>query len=405
MVVPTAQNALLRLSARGEALTAELLRLSGHIPPLFLLAEKPDVKAYGEILLDFRYLKTPELFEHRIESSRELIERDEDVWKVHGPLIGRFFNLFESIYRYIKDFARCLADLRDGVFIQSTVDSVLLDEEGKQLMCEVLYLYGVMLTLMDARIDGAVRERLLVAYYRHKGASSIDSIDDVCLLVKSTGHSATSLDRSGWPKRPAGYPEEYFGRMTRRLGVPSSLVLMMVDRLRSEDMYSQIPSYPLPQHRSVALATQARMLYVLLYFAPEVLHEADHQMREIVDRHFADNWVITYYMGFVVELPHAWDGYKAARTALANTATPAAARALHSQCIERVVAGRKMLQEHLTEGARDAAEMRPRSAGARSARAHTELGAPQVCSPRSTCSTRRSRSCTACASATWRYAG
>ena len=35
------------------------------------------------------------------------------------------------------------------------------------------------------------------------------------------------------------------------------------------------------------------MLYIIFYFAPELLHEADHQMREIVDRHFADNWVIT----------------------------------------------------------------------------------------------------------------
>ena len=177
---------------------------------------------------------------------------------MHGDIITRFFNLFESVYRYIKDFARCLEDLRQGVFIQLTVESVLLDEEGKQLMCEVLYLYGVMLTLMDARIEGPIRERILVAYYRHEGASSIDSIDDVCFLVKSTGYSQSVLDRSGWPKRPPGYPEDYFNRMTRRLGVPTSLVLMMVDRLRSEDMYSQIPSYPLPQHRSTALATQAR---------------------------------------------------------------------------------------------------------------------------------------------------
>ena len=50
--------------------------------------------------------------------------------------------------------------------------------------------------------------------------------------------------------------------------------------------YGQISSYPLPQHRSVALATQARMLYVLLYFVPEVLEDEPHTMREIVDRHF-----------------------------------------------------------------------------------------------------------------------
>ena len=82
--VDLAASAFLRLSSRGEALVAELLRLSEHIPRLFLLQEKPEQKAYGDVLLDFRYLKTPELFEHRIESSAELVARDEDVWENHG---------------------------------------------------------------------------------------------------------------------------------------------------------------------------------------------------------------------------------------------------------------------------------------------------------------------------------
>ena len=71
-----AVNALLRLSARGEALVAELLRLSDHIPQTFSLAEKADQKRYGDVLIDFAFLKTPALFEHKIESSPELIERD-----------------------------------------------------------------------------------------------------------------------------------------------------------------------------------------------------------------------------------------------------------------------------------------------------------------------------------------
>ena len=32
--------------------------------------------------------------------------------------------------------------------------------------------------------------------------------------------------------------------------------------------------------------------------------------------------VITYYLGFVVELPFVWDAYKSARAALANTTQP-----------------------------------------------------------------------------------
>ena len=73
---------------------------------------------------------------------------------------------------------------------------MLLDEDGKQLICEVLYLYGVLLLLMDARIDGAVRERMLIAYYRNKGASSIDSIEDVFLPARATAFAASDLDRN-----------------------------------------------------------------------------------------------------------------------------------------------------------------------------------------------------------------
>ena len=86
---------------------------------------------------------------------------------------------------------------------------MLLDDDGKQLMCEVLYLYGVLLLLMDAKIEGAVRERIVVAYYRHRGQSAVESIEDMELLVRRTGYSASVLDRNGMLRRPAGYPEEY----------------------------------------------------------------------------------------------------------------------------------------------------------------------------------------------------
>ena len=36
-------------------------------------------------------------------------------------------------------------------------------------MCEALYLYGVMLLLVDIKIPHVVREKLIIAYYRHEG--------------------------------------------------------------------------------------------------------------------------------------------------------------------------------------------------------------------------------------------
>lgn len=135
------------------------------------------------------------------------------------------------------------------------------------------------------------------------------NLDDVCKLVKATGYT------NGMAKKPAEYPEEYF----KRYPLPKQFISMAIGRLRSDDIYGQITAYPNPDHRSTALATQASMLYVILYFAPELLNNDQAKMREIVDKHFPDNWVISYYMGFVVDLAQAWDGYKAAKNALNNT--------------------------------------------------------------------------------------
>lgn len=45
-------------------------------------------------------------------------------------------------------------------------------------------------------------------------------------------------------------------------------------------------------------------------------------MREIVDKHFSDNWVVPYYLGYYVDLTEEWVNYKAARKALENTLDP-----------------------------------------------------------------------------------
>ena len=61
-------------------------------------------------------------------------------------------------------------------------------------------------------------------------------------------------------------------------------------------------------------------LYILLYFRPDILHNEQAVMREIVDKFFPDNWMLSIYMGsIVVNLSETWDNYKAARNALSNS--------------------------------------------------------------------------------------
>lgn len=59
---------ILRLVSRGNAIIAELLRLADFVPPVFRLENQADKFRYGEIIADFSYFNSTELFDSRIES-------------------------------------------------------------------------------------------------------------------------------------------------------------------------------------------------------------------------------------------------------------------------------------------------------------------------------------------------
>ncbi|XP_038666102.1 WASH complex subunit 5 isoform X2 [Scyliorhinus canicula] len=336
-------QAILRIVSRGNAIIAELLRLSEFVPSVYRLRDKAEQQKYGDIIFDFSYFKGPEYYEVKLESKPELQDLDEEFRENHIEILTRFYLAFESVHKYIFDLNRFLDDLNEGVYIQQTLEAVLLNEDGKQLLCEALYLYGVMLLVIDYKIEGEVRERMLVSYYRYSAArsSSDSNLDDICKLVRSTGYSPVA-----GAKRPANYPESYF----QRVPISRTFISMVVGRLRSDDIYNQVSAYPLPEHRSVAFATQAAMLYVILYFEPSILHTQQAKMREIVDKYFPDNWVISIYMGIIVNLIEAWEPYKAARTALNYTLEQPNIKEQairYSTSVDRL---RRQVQQFLKEG-------------------------------------------------------
>ncbi|XP_011303395.1 WASH complex subunit strumpellin [Fopius arisanus] len=301
---------LLRLVSRGNAIIAELMRLKEYVPPIFRLGTKAHVNKYGSIIMDFAYFKAANVHEQRIENDSNLQELDENLRENYSDVLTRFYLAFESIHKYVTDLNTYLDELEDGTYIQQSMETVLLNDEGKQLMCESVYLYGVMLLLVDHQFEGHIREKLLVSYYRyHAQRSSSTGVDDVCMLLRSTGFTKSSL------KRPSNYPEDYF----KRVPINSSCIDLLIGRLRSDDLYTQTLAFPSPEHRSIASANQAAILVVILLFQPSILHTGSAVMREIVDHFFPDNWVISIYMGLVINLCDWWLPYKAARTALNNT--------------------------------------------------------------------------------------
>lgn len=59
---------ILRLVSRGNAILAELLRLSEVIPPVFKQETQLDKLKYGDIISDFTYFRNAEYFDNKIES-------------------------------------------------------------------------------------------------------------------------------------------------------------------------------------------------------------------------------------------------------------------------------------------------------------------------------------------------
>ena len=343
-----AGQTLLRLVSRGSAIIAELQRLVPFTPTAVVFAgfaeedkaaaaavaeRDPRAPRYRAVLADFRYLKTPEMFDRELNRSAELAALDEDFYAAHAEVLGRFYSLFESMHTYAADYAKYLRELEEGYYIQHTLEAVLLDTDGRQLLCEALYLQGVMMLLLDAKVPGCVRERLVVAHYRHKGEGAV-AVVDVTRLARDSGYRANSATA----KRPANYPEEFLARYSlppkvrggwaarmrsaRAVLTPPppplpQVVSMIAGRLRSDDIYGMSRVYPAAEHRGAALASQASLLYVTLYFTPETLRTGKSAMREVVDKHFSDSWVLPLYMGERVDLAVEWERYPSARDALA----------------------------------------------------------------------------------------
>ena len=218
--------------------------------------------------------------------------------------------------------------------------------------CESLYIFGVILLIVDFHIPGVIRERLLMSYYRYSGSKSHSdsNIDDVCMLLRSTGYEAHKPIMNSSAKSTkdgvANYPETYFSRFK----FEQNFIDMVIGRLRCDDIYNQLSIYPHPDHRSTALSTQAAMLYVCLYFSPKILHSQIAQMREIVDKFFSDNWIISIYMGITVNLIDVWDQFKAAKAALLPVVETGAIKGfclLHKEKMEKIL---KQSQEILRDG-------------------------------------------------------
>jgi WASH complex subunit strumpellin len=335
---------LLRIVARGSSIIAELLRLSTNIPEVFFGGDKvkdPEQRKYLDVLFDFTYLRGPEEYEKKLNDNADLADLDREFLENHSEILDRFYKLFESIWKYQADISKYVDDVMHGYYLQHSLDNILQDIGGRQLLSEVLYLYGIILLLLEDKMPGFIREKMLIALYRLNGEVGLENFEPVCKLCRNSGY-VPGPDG----KRPKNHPEGFMARFAPH----PELVRLVIGRLQTDDIYLMANCFPSPEHRSTRLANQAAMLFVILYFAPDILHNNKATMREVVDKYFNDNWVIASYMGTVVDLTSEWAQYPAAKTAIDNIITPGLCKKLHEDNMKLIQSSIKELELYLKEG-------------------------------------------------------
>uniref|UniRef100_A0A0E0P8J4 WASH complex subunit strumpellin n=1 Tax=Oryza rufipogon TaxID=4529 RepID=A0A0E0P8J4_ORYRU len=307
---------LLAFCARAEALIAELLLLSDRAPSQFA------DRRFHPVLFDFRYFDSPGEFEARIEGNMELEALEDELRESCGSYMRRFFALLDAAVAYHDELCSYLNDLQEGLYVHCTLDGVLESNWACQLLTESMTLFGCMALLMEHRISGLLRERLLVAYLRHERCFSFPNVERICKLCRRHVTTPPSPGASGSSLHTAEIisvqkPED----LLRRFQFPELIVDAVITCLRNGDVYNNVRFYPDPQHRTTALSLQGGHMYVLLFYSRDLLHNG-LAMREIVDRFFKDNWVVPIFLHFSVDLLVSWDAFKEAKSSLVSCLSP-----------------------------------------------------------------------------------
>lgn len=364
----------LTLVAHSAAVIAEIFRLSNHIPDVFLFSkvvskDKKDNKftyisaegkslspeevkirffeqeKYLQVLYSYDYLKNRDAYDERIKGNMELFDLDQNFQQNYMEVIERFYQLFESIYNYWRDLTNFLEEINEGKHIDYSMEQILQDDEGKRLLLESLYHYGVMLLLLDRLIPSIARERIVTCYVRYKDTALTEKTQKVVKLCKSTGflfNKATNMEVV-----PSKYPNDYFNRFK----INPALIETFINLMKDDDIFNMISVFGnKPQYRSCALAQQAQMIFVLIPFCPAILENHDSKMREICDKHFADNWVIPIYNGVHIDLLSYWSSFTSATKAMANNISEDRVTSLAKYFTSMVATSIERIKNYLVEG-------------------------------------------------------
>lgn len=67
-----------------------------------------------------------------------LRDLDDEVRENYLEIITRCYLAFESVHQYVSDLKYFLHEVNDGMYIQQSLESILQDDEGKQLLVSLI---------------------------------------------------------------------------------------------------------------------------------------------------------------------------------------------------------------------------------------------------------------------------
>ena len=339
---------LLKLVSRGSAIICEILRLKDFIPEPYI--NPAEEKLYKDILFDFSIFNMGKLdaFEEKLKNNKDLLDKDEDFRENYIELIERFFSLFDSIYQYITDWKTFVDQVNKGKFVQHTIDTILGHKDIRPVFIESIFSAGVMLLLIDRLIPGPSREKIIVSYYRYKGQSTIPHFQEIFKLFAQTGYTPpTSFSNPRDEIRPKRYPIEFFERC--KLDV--SIVEKSIGYIVGNDIYDQKLAYPTSnEYQTLALSQQASLLVVILFFCPRILDKDKRMMYDIFSRHYHDNIVVSFYMGYTIDIYEYWRDFKEAYNCIESNFKANYLREEKNKKLGKIVEIDNKIKKYLNEG-------------------------------------------------------
>ncbi|KAE9554597.1 hypothetical protein FO519_002157 [Halicephalobus sp. NKZ332] len=266
-----------------NCLIAEIHRVAQKTPIDFI---DPSNSRFLKLLADFSYFEDRTRFDHIVESEEEIRLLDDDFYSQFNPFLRSFHKLTDEICSFIFEFV----DYSE----KCTLNLNLLDRKFvklNNLKSEALYLLGVVLLLIDSKFPGPVKERIFVAYYR----SSVD-------LRSRHFELLVSLLRS------------------RKEGFETCFTSIKINIRFTEHVVNFLKNHSLSQQQDGSQdffgEKQSAMIYVILFFHPDILHNQQGTMRQVVDKFFQERWIIPLHIELTANLMEKWVFFKSANFVL-----------------------------------------------------------------------------------------